>query len=376
MKVNIIAPVLGYSGYAIHARNLGLALDKLGVDVGFETFIPDPNWQDQVTPELRRLILKDNRDAENQVMITPPPQAYTKSGQRKNIFQYAIFEGTQIPTSWKHALSQPWITEIIAPSKHTKQSITRAGVNKPISVIPHGVDTKIFNPTATPLLPKTKDEFRFVWCKGWAIGEKDRSGLEIFLRAFTTEFTEKDKVKAIVKINPSYANKDYNQAIRDLKLEGPHKKSIMANFEILPEKELAGIYTSGDVFVACSKGDAFDLPALEAMACGLPLIYSTHNGHEDFAHGWPIKKGKYITPGDPNPIYEEAKWWETDQKELQKTMREVYTVQNVTRNEGMVAKQRTENYTWENSAKNLTQTIEKTLNNTPTPPPRKPNPTQ
>ncbi|MFZ4767009.1 MAG: glycosyltransferase family 4 protein, partial [Roseimicrobium sp.] len=46
----------------------------------------------------------------------------------------------------------------------------------------------------------------------------------------------------------------------------------------LPRHELATIYSEHDVLVFPTLGDSFGFVAFEAMACGLPVIASTHAG--------------------------------------------------------------------------------------------------
>jgi len=354
MKLNLVGTAIGNTGYAHHIRNLAKALDQQGHDTAIETQAPH-NWPQLVDPWTAKLIQKNNRTA-TQILINYPPAAYLKSGEKELLYQYCVFEGTKIPTSWRQALNQDHIQAVITPSKHTKTACERAGVHKPIHVVPHGVDTTTFHPDAKPTNPDPKTT-TFLWHKGWAQGKNDRSGLELFLEAYTQEFNKEDKVRALVKINPTYAQKNYAQEIKNLQLKGPHTKTIYLVTDILTPDNLAGFYTSGDVFVASSKGDAFDLPALEAMACGLPVIYSTHNGHDDYCKGYPLTIGQYIKPGDPNPLYEEAQWYSPSIPQIRKHLRESYENVEHRRELGRAACKHAQTLTWDNSAKKLIKAI-------------------
>jgi UDP-glucose:(heptosyl)LPS alpha-1,3-glucosyltransferase len=45
-----------------------------------------------------------------------------------------------------------------------------------------------------------------------------------------------------------------------------------------PQPDVIELYAAADVYVSPSREDAFALPPLEAMACGLPVITSINNG--------------------------------------------------------------------------------------------------
>jgi len=50
---------------------------------------------------------------------------------------------------------------------------------------------------------------------------------------------------------------------------------------IRPE-DMPFLYHSWDALLFCSGGEGFGVPALEAMACGLPIIYSNYSSHAEF----------------------------------------------------------------------------------------------
>ena len=69
---------------------------------------------------------------------------------------------------------------------------------------------------------------------------------------------------------------------------------------LLPE-HMPFAYRASDVFVGPSRPDeGFGLPALEALACGIPCLLSDTPGHREFAGdaAW------YFADGDPNSLAE------------------------------------------------------------------------
>ena len=53
--------------------------------------------------------------------------------------------------------------------------------------------------------------------------------------------------------------------------------------KFFPESsEILSFYSAADIYVAPSLEDSFNLPVLEAMACGLPVVVSRHAGISEY----------------------------------------------------------------------------------------------
>ena len=52
--------------------------------------------------------------------------------------------------------------------------------------------------------------------------------------------------------------------------------------DIISEEQMAGLFNACDCYVAPSFGEGFNLPVLQAMACGKPVIATDWSGHEEF----------------------------------------------------------------------------------------------
>lgn len=57
----------------------------------------------------------------------------------------------------------------------------------------------------------------------------------------------------------------------------------------LPVQAINYIYNCFDCLVFPTGGEGFGLPILEAMACGVPVIYANYSGHTSFAKGLPVR---------------------------------------------------------------------------------------
>jgi glycosyltransferase involved in cell wall biosynthesis len=55
----------------------------------------------------------------------------------------------------------------------------------------------------------------------------------------------------------------------------------------LPDRVLAALYSAADVLLACSMGEGFGIPVIEAQACGTPVIVSNFSAQPELVgDGW------------------------------------------------------------------------------------------
>lgn len=73
---------------------------------------------------------------------------------------------------------------------------------------------------------------------------------------------------------------------------------------IRDQREIRRYLASANIYVCPSRGDAFPLATLEAMACGLPVVASNVNGITDILKDGEQSGGVLVTPGDVNALFE------------------------------------------------------------------------
>ncbi|MEO6992367.1 MAG: glycosyltransferase [Lacunisphaera sp.] len=126
---------------------------------------------------------------------------------------------------------------------------------------------------------------------------------------------------------------------------------------MLTEAELAGLYTACDCFVQPHRAASFNLAALEAMACGRPIITTDFGGVRDFAG----KENSYLIPAKTTryrpgkvghwTVRGEQLHAEVDQKAVAERLRHVF--QHATEAQKLGARGGEfvrENFTWKKSA--------------------------
>lgn len=141
-----------------------------------------------------------------------------------------------------------------------------------------------------------------------------------------------------------------------------HKKKLMKiSTDNLPYTLLPNFYNEGDVFVCPTRGEAFNIPGLEAMACGLPTIQTDFGGQTDYIqhsiNGYLVKyKLEYVTS---DILYEGVKWATPDMEDLKLLMRSAFQNREKMKEFGKKARETAEKFTWKASAKKVINALRK-----------------
>ena len=371
---NLTGSFFDSSGYSNHLRGLANGLSKLARVRISTNFVP--NWEKVVTDKELEMLKREPEDNEINIIITPPV-AWKLSLGRRN-WAYCIFEGDKVPECFIEEFANPEIERILIPSIHTQNAIMKTlhegGLQNPfkkgiqipkglanplndiiipkIKIIPHGVDLNLFYPKKTE-----KKKFTFLMNKGFRNSE-DRGGIQYGIKAFCEEFNKEENVELIVKINPAYGIPDLNKIIKELDIQNkefPPIKFITNYFEY---NKLVDLYNSADVFVSPTRAEAFNIPCLEAFACGIPVTTTEFGGQTDYCN----EDNSWIIKGELKEVeheiqYEGIKWLTPDIKQLRETMRYCYNDPEICRLKGCNGQITASKMTWEDSAKKLMEVL-------------------
>lgn len=228
-----------------------------------------------------------------------------------------------IPEATVHQVREAF--RVISPTKYCQSELARFGVDS--EYIPLGVDTNNFKPTenqkadknalgkrSVPLNVSSQlpiDEDSFVVVINGANKDPYRKGFTRMFLALQLFFDACPEARQKTRV---YIHSWMKQA-RDL----PHGAHVLGvdqycrgtsdyhNLCGVPDDGMARIYGAADVFLHLSEGGGFEIPLLEAMSSGLPVICTDFIVMRELGegHGWlipPIREGKavskYITPLD------------------------------------------------------------------------------
>jgi glycosyltransferase involved in cell wall biosynthesis len=201
---------------------------------------------------------------------------------------YQPWEFGCVPAAWVEPIRRS-VDEVWVPSTAAREAFLAAGIGPElVHVVPNGVDLDRFRPDgpAHPL-PPAATTFLYVGGTIW------RKGVDLLLAAYADAFTEADDVLLVVKSFGSGTS--YRQGSADAEVEAfaqrPGAPRLLLLRDDLPREALPALYRAADVAVQPYRGEGFCLPALEALACGRPVIATAGGPTDEFvtdACGWRI----------------------------------------------------------------------------------------
>jgi hypothetical protein len=219
-------------------------------------------------------------------------------------------------------MDEVWMT-----SEFSMKAFKNSGVKVPMYMIGEGVDPNYFHPEIIPFIEKPKEKFRFMSNFAWG----RRKGVDVLFEAFRREFDESEDVCLMLKTLPSYWGHNIKNELKLLYERKGSAKVYLYDVE-MPKWELGRFYNMAHAFVWPSRGEGYGLPALEALACGLPVIASNHSAHLEFLTnagkprpGVELVGGKMQMYDKGDSIYYPGfHWFDTSVSDLRKKMRLVF----------------------------------------------------
>jgi glycosyltransferase involved in cell wall biosynthesis len=193
---------------------------------------------------------------------------------------YQPWEFGRIPEAWVESI-RSLVDEVWVPSNSVREAYVASGVARElVRVVPNGVDLDRFTPEGAtwPLPPSAKTTFLFVG------GTIHRKGIDVLLQAYARAFVAADDVRLVLK--GFGAGSHYRGMTAESMIAAfdslPNSPELVFLDEEVPFDRLPSLYRAADVLVQPYRGEGFCLPALEALACGVPVIVTDGGPTDDF----------------------------------------------------------------------------------------------
>ncbi len=217
-------------------------------------------------------------------------------------------------------------THYLVASTFTRNSLVEHGIPpSAIAVVPYGIDLRRFTPAAhKPIQGPLQLLF---------VGRiNQRKGLSYLLEALHL-LPDLDLHLTIC-----------GRVVDDLSLFQHLKDRVTIRPSVSPE-DLVQAYQQADLFVFPSIAEGFGQVLLEAMACGLPILSTTHTAAPDLIEDQ--RQGFIVEPRRPDQLAHAIAWAHEHRAELQGM--------------GQQARQRAEQFTWQKFRSGVVAAVDRYL---------------
>ena len=195
------------------------------------------------------------------------------------------------------------VDEVWAPSEAARAAFVASGVAPDlVHVVPNGIDPAHFTPEGPARALPTQKSTVLLFVGGMTY----RKGIDILLEAYGRAFTSDDDVCLVLKSFGSrtfYKGQTADDAVRAFQ-SVPGSPELVLLDEDLSFDEIPALYRACDVLVQPYRGEGFCLPALEALACGRPVIVTDGGSTDDFVPaecGWRVPSRRVPLPDGSLP---------------------------------------------------------------------------
>lgn len=343
------------TGYATSCRALLRALDVEGVRVAYryiygpKTVFPPREPEASGDYRLDVIRLRKLRRQPEVGVVYGQGDVFGR-GKGRHRIGYTMLEVDGFPRDWVGQANR--MDEVWVPSDFNRDGFLRCGLERPIHVMPLGVDIDHFHPRIVAH-PNPMGEFVFLSIFEW--GERKDPGM--LLQAFSQEFSVDEPVRLLCKVINRDPTVSVKTEIRNLGLrQSGGKISYMFNVEF-PHYQLGSLYRSADAYVASSRGEGWNMPLMEAMACGLPAIVTDWGAHRQFAHqgiAYMLRCRGTVPALSKCPYYAGFSWADPDPEHLRQLLREIFENRDEARHRGhAAASEIARRWTWQDAARRI-----------------------
>jgi GT2 family glycosyltransferase len=313
------------TGYAMSARDLLRALDGHGVRVSYSyvygrgTPFPLDEPEGMGDHLLDAMERRRSFGRPGVSVVYAQGDVFGKNRGRYRI-GYTMLEVDGFPAEWVRQANE--MDEVWTPSRFNRDSLVSCGVKVPVHVMPLAVDPDHFHPGIRGHRCPWGD---FVFLTNFEWGERKQP--ELLLKVFNEAFRAAEPVVLLCKVINRDGAISVRQRVQSLGLSPSGGRVAFLFNKELPYAEMGALYRSADCFVSAGRGEGWDMPLMEAMACGLPSIATDWGAHTEFVServSYPLRVRGTIPARAKCPYYDGFSWADPDPDHLAILLRHVF----------------------------------------------------
>ena len=377
---------LGSTGYNNHSRNFFTHLNKImPVRIRNYTYVKDisylkqeerdmiieQEWQDPPY-KIGRPFIPNPEDTQVNIVLNESHHHYFYDPYKSPMIAYNVWEASrQMPEYFNRILQydQFW-----CPTECQKQwTIDQGYPSDRVKVVPEGVNGHIFKPPPNStgrdeLCAKYNipvDAFIFMIFGRW----DTRKAIMEIVKSFVENFGNEGNTYLMLSADNPFSSDGMKSTEERLKHHGLENEFIKV-LHFPPRKEYIQWMQHGDCLLSCSRSEGWNLPLLEAIACGTVSICSNWGPHLEFADGisYKVNVPKELPPRDVFMLgdnFNLGVWGEPDFDHLGDVMKKVHRDFGTCQDHALkMSKSIRDLYTWDNAAKKAEGYINELCNTT------------
>ncbi len=347
------------TGYAMSCREILRALDAEGVRVSYEYVYgpgtPFPVREEENTGDyLLNVVRSRSAGRRPKVSVVYGQGDVFHRNKGRYRIGYTMLEVDGFPKEWVaegNGMDEVWV-----PSAFNRDGFAASGLKKPVHVMPLGVDIDHFHPGIRGVRNPGGD---FVFLASLEWGERKRA--DMILKVFNQTFRRGDPVVLVCKIINVNKPTHVGRQIEALGLSSSGGRIAFLHNKEFPYHQLGALYRSADCYVSAGRGEGWDMPLMEAMACGLPAIATDWGAHTEYVHGaiaYPLRS-RGLLPADARaPYYKGFRWCDPDPEHLQHLFRHVAEHRDEAAGKGVrAAAEMAARWTWTHAGKRIAERV-------------------
>lgn len=252
-----------------------------------------------------------------------------------------FWETDRLPLDF--AASAELLDEIWTGSEFNAEAIRKAGVSKPIYIVPEAIDGSIDIEAIEPYIIPNKKDYKFYSIFEWT----ERKNPFALLAAFWKEFENTEGVSLTIKtyIDNFTPSKKLiiDQYIRRIQKQLNLKRyaPVYLYRGLMERDQIYRFHKSFDCFVSAHRGEGWGIPQMEALLLEKPIISTNLGGIHEYLSD---KKDAMLIPYTFAPVDNSRnrnwyatnqQWGEIDQEQLAKAMRWSFENQDKAKKIGM-----------------------------------------
>lgn len=284
-QVNLIGPVNSLS-YGIVTLNIAESLSEQ-VDV---SLFPINEFNIDCPPAKVQIVTKCINNTKNYNSKAPSIRIWHQHNLASHVgsprIGFPIFELDRFSDMERHHIEN--VDALFVCSHWAKDVVLNTTSQKNVYVVPLGVDRRIFTPSKI-----TNGPTSFLISGKWEI----RKAHDKIAKAL---YKFKDRnIKVILACDNVFSSPDENNAWVNMFSFLGNKCAVAQRCAL--QEDYARLYDSIDCLISPSRAEGWNLPVLEAMACGKHVITTNFSAHTEFCN---INNARLIEIDSVEPAYD------------------------------------------------------------------------